>query len=45
MIDFYTWIFFISCIIFALIVWARMGLFDSIKYLFNKKKKKKKYLR
>lgn len=47
MIDFYIWAFFISCIIFALIVWTRMGLFDGItdlfddiKDLFNKKKKK-----
>lgn len=42
MMDFYILIFFISCVIFALVVWAKMGLFDNIKYLF--KKKKKKYL-
>ena len=38
MIDLFTWLFFISCIIFALIVWTKIGLFHNIKYLFKKRK-------
>ena len=38
MIDFYTWIFFIFCIIFALIVWSKMGMFYNVKYIFKKRK-------
>lgn len=38
MIDLLTWLFFISSIIFALIVWNKMGMFHNIKYIFKKRK-------
>lgn len=38
MLDFYIILFFISCIIFALIIWTKIGLFHNIKYIFKKRK-------
>ena len=37
MIDLFTWLFFISSIIFALIIWSKMGVFRNIKYIFKKR--------
>lgn len=38
MLDLCILIFFSSSVIFALIIWGKMGLFHNIKYLFKKRK-------